>query len=71
MRPDVSKYEEAIAIVKRAQQGDVDDVYLLAKVIGPSYPLGAPSMRAIWAAQDMLRNEPVKAGALLALRKQD
>lgn len=65
-RPDVSKYEEAIGIVRRAQAGHVSEEYKLACILGPRYPLGVPSLRAIWAAQDLLKTDPLRAAALVA-----
>lgn len=64
-RPGVGKYQEAITIVKRARAGETSETYRLAEIIGPRYPMGVPSLRAIWAAQDMLKSAPGKAAALL------
>lgn len=65
-RPDVSKYWEGIETVKRAHAGDISPEYLLARILGPLYPLGTPTLRAIWAAEDLLKTDPDRAATLLA-----
>lgn len=64
-RRDASEYKEAIEIVRRAQAGNVSVDYELACILGPRYPLGHPSLTAIWAAQDLLKTDPDRAATLL------